>query len=1081
MAAKPHGYWSFNLAYIIYRLPELLDILNITSAIQTHMFSFIHVRAMHNEPVFTAHSPFKREFTIALHCALTNVRFLPSRLSFCPHFCPHVCLHFFLYLYLFAAAFPAIALDTSKSLSDLTHQTWSVDEGLPHSTVRSLAQTPDGYLWFATHEGAARFDGLAFTVFNQVNAPALRGSGVASLLTMKDGSLVVGLRDGGLARYARGKFESMVPKGDIPPGSVDLLAEDAAGDLWATVGARGLVQITNNSARVFTVEDGLPANSITAATAMSDGSFWVGTNSGLAVFRNGKFVRNPTGSWLDNASIAAIAEDREKRIWFATNGQGIAVRDAGAGFPIRRYGRQEGLASEALTRLLVDRNNGVWVGSLEGVHRLAGNVFERFATPDGFTNNNVRDIFEDVDGSVWIGTDSGANRFRDARITTWGKRKGLAEEFSRAVLEDRKGRIWVATSDGLFAMTSAGVRRYGRAQGLINGAVLSLAEDPNGTLWIGTNGGGIHRFTGEKIEPVSAKFGISVVPVRAILAARDGTLWVGTSTGLLKASWKNDIPVSQIRMDVSLPTEQMSALLEDKNGRIWVGTRGGLGVIENGAAAVTRVAGIDSTVLAINSDMEGRIWVSTGSGLAFVQSGSSVAGHEVRRLLPSDGVPEQNYFSALDDQAGHIWTCGNRGIIKISKSQVAELVNGKRKKIEPVFYGRSEGMATAQCNGASQPAGWRARDGRLMFPTARGIAIADPGRETKSDVRAPPVHIKEVLVDTERANSGAPGNFEVPPGKHRVEISYVGLSLADPEKVRYRYQLVGFDPDWVNAGREAKAVYTNISPGKYEFRVLAAREGGAWSEPGATLTLEQQPRFHETTWFRIIFAVAFTLLVFSIYRGRVAQLKAQRKRLQQMVDERTQDLEQEKQKLESTNNDKAHLLLQVADAAKAYERLSKEDSLTGLSNRRELDRILAHEFERAMRNGRPLSVALADLDYFKKINDFFSHAVGDEVLREVANILKEGCRSIDLVGRYGGEEFVLVFPEADQEVARQICERLRISIESFDWASKKAGSKVTMSFGLATLSNETTYERLLALADEHLYEAKEGGRNRVCA
>ena len=213
----------------------------------------------------------------------------------------------------------------------------------------------------------------------------------------------------------------------------------------------------------------------------------------------------------------------------------------------------------------------------------------------------------------------------------------------------------------------------------------------------------------------------------------------------------------------------------------------------------------------------------------------------------------------------------------------------------------------------------------------------------------------------------------------------------------------------------------------------------------------------------------------------LAAINTQRKRLQQMIDERTRDLESEKQKLASINKEKAHLLLQVANAAKEYERLSKEDSLTGLSNRRELDRILSHEFERAVRNGRPLSIALADIDFFKKINDLHSHAVGDEALRVVAHILKEGCRGIDMVGRYGGEEFVLVLPEADLEVARQICERLRVAIQQFDWQSKQSGLKLTMSFGLATLSDETSYERLVALADARLYKAKEGGRNRVCA
>ena len=1021
---------------------------------------------MHNGAVLTAPSIFPRDSLRIMKNVLAGAR------VHCTWWYVSVAL----------AACPALALDTSKPLSDLTHQTWSVDEGLPHSTVRSVAQTADGYLWFATHEGAARFDGITFTVFNQANAPALRGSGVASLLTARDGSLVLGLRDAGLARYVQGKFEAINPEGGIPVGTVNFLAEDTGGNLWAAIGSSGLVQIVNNGARMLTVADGLPSSSITAITATSDGSVWIGTSRGLAQFQNGKMTLNPTGSWLDTASIAAIAEDREKRIWFAINGQGIAVREAStAGPTIRRYGRQQGLASEALTRLLVDRNGGVWVGSLDGVHRLVGNAFERFATPDGFTNNYVRDIFEDAEGSIWIGTDRGVNRFRDARITTWGVRKGLTEEFARAVLEDRKGRIWVATSDGLFAVSANGVRRFGRAEGLVNGAVLSLAEDPNGILWIGTNGGGMHRLAAEKIESVSAKFDISVEAVRAILPARDGTLWVGTSNGLLRSSWKTDVPVTHIRLDDGLSSEQLGALLEDKLGRIWVGTRGGLGIVESGNAAVaTRVPGIDASVLALNADIDGRIWVSTNNGLAYLLPGPASGVHQVRRLLPSEGVPAQTYFSALDDQVGNIWTCGNRGIIKIAKSQLAELIAGTRQKLQPAFYGRPEGMATAQCNGTSQPAGMRARDGRLMFPTARGIAIVDPAREAGTNLRAPPVNIKEVLVDAERVQPGAAGNFEVPPGKHRVEIFYVGLSLADPEKVRYRYQLTGFDPDWVDAGREAKAVYTNIGPGSYGFRVQAAREDGAWGEPGAGLMLIQQPRFYETIWFRIAFAVAFLLVVFVIYRGRVAQLNSQRKRLQRMVDERTHDLELEKRKLESINNEKARLLMQVADAAKAYERLSKEDSLTGLSNRRELDRILAHEFERAARNQRPLSVALADLDFFKKINDRFSHAVGDGVLREVAHILKEGCRSIDMVGRYGGEEFVLVLPEADGEVAQQICERLRLSIERFDWAGTQAGLKVTMSFGLATLSGETSYERLLALADKNLYAAKEGGRNRVC-
>ncbi len=975
---------------------------------------------------------------------------------------------------------PALALDTTKPVADFMHQTWSVDNGLPQSTVRGISQTTDGYLWFATHEGVARFDGLAFAVFDESNSPALRGSGVVALLAQKDGGLLLGLRGGGLVRFHRGKFEAVIPKGGLPAGTISLLAEDPTGAVWVGTTESGLARIVQGVSRIFTTADGLPGDWVTAVRPAENGDIWIGTMRGLVIFRDGNLVKQPTNSWLDTANIAAILQDKKKRLWFATSGEGLAVR---TGESIRRYRRGGGLASDNLASLYLDRDGALWIGTLEGIQRLVDEKFEAFASEDGLTNNYIREIFEDAEGSVWVGTDRGIDRFRDSSIITWDSRKGLTQEFARVALEDRKGRIWVGTSDGLFAITPTTVRRYGREQGLLNGAILTLAEDGDGTLWVGTNGGGLHRMRGDRFELVSAKLGLSTASVRAILPARDGSLWIGTNSGLVSWAWRGEASAIRLGIADGLPGEQINALFEDAQGRIWVGARGGLGLLEKGdqirVKSLAPTLGSSATVLAINADTEGRIWVSSVSGLALLRTeGSALA---LKFFSKKEGIPAQTYFSTIDDARGSLWMCSNRGIVKVAKSQIDEVLSGKRTAVESVFFGRAEGMKTAQCNGSSQPAGWRTQNGRLLFATALGLAVAEPGRQATETLRAPPVHIQSVLFDAVPLATNADGVLVVPSGQHRLEISYVGLNLADPDKVRYRYQLLGFDRDWVEAGRETKAVYTNLGSGAFEFRVLAAREGGPWSEPGAVLTLEKQLRFHERLWFRVLFAVALIVTVFVIYRGRVAQLNAQRKRLQQMIDDRTRDLESEKLKLESINKEKAHLLLQVADAAKEYERLSKEDSLTGLSNRRELDRILSHEFERAVRNGRPLSIALADIDFFKKINDLYSHAVGDEVLRVVANVLKEGCRGIDMVGRYGGEEFVLVLPEADHEVATQICERLRAAIERFDWPSKLAGPRLTMSFGLVTLTAESSFERLVALADARLYEAKAGGRNRVCS
>ncbi|MCY7387358.1 MAG: diguanylate cyclase [Burkholderiales bacterium] len=984
-------------------------------------------------------------------------------------------------LFLFALfACPVAALDTKKPLAEFMHQTWSVDNGLPQSTIRDICQTKDGYLWFATHEGVARFDGLVFTVFDESNAPVLSGSGVVALLAQNDGGLLLGLRDGGLVRFYQGKFVQVNPKGGLPAGSISILAEDPTGALWVGTTTSGLARIVNGESRIYAVADGLPGNWVTAVRPAENGDIWIGTMQGAVIFRDGKIVKQPTNSWLDTASIEAIVQDEKKRLWFATSGEGLAVK---TGESIRRYRRANGLASDNLVSLHIDRDGGLWIGTLEGVQRLVDEKFEAFASADGLTNNYIRDIFEDADGSVWVGTDRGIDRFRDSPIITWGSRKGLTEAFTRVAIEDRKGTIWVGTSDGLFAITPTIVRRYGREQGLLNGAILSLAEDGDGTLWVGTNGGGLHRMKGERFELISAKLGLSTASVRAILPTADGSLWIGTNAGLIKSTWRGEAGTVRLGTTDGLPSEQINALFEDAKGQIWIGARGGLSFLTKSVPmhvnALAQAPGSTATVLAINADSDGRLWVSTVSGLGLVRTEGSQ--QSLLLFTKKEGINAQTYFSAIDDARGNLWLCSNRGIFKVAKAQIDDVIAGKRIAVEPMAFGRAEGMKTAQCNGSSQPAGWRTRDGRLLFPTALGLAVAEPGRQATDSLQAPPVHIQSVLLNAVPRTPNADGVLVVPSGQQRMEISYVGLNLADPDKVRYRYQLIGFDSEWVDAGRETKAVYTNVAAGTYVFRVLAARVGGPWSEPGAMMKIEKQLRLHETIWFRVLFAVGFLLMVFVIYRGRTAQLNAQRIRLHLMIDERTRDLELEKQKLESINKEKAHLLLQVADAAKEYERLSKEDSLTGLSNRRELDRILSHELERAVRNGRPLSIALADIDFFKKINDLYSHAVGDEVLRVVANILKQGCRGIDMVGRYGGEEFVLVLPEADLDVARQICERLRVAIEQFDWPSKQARPKLTMSFGLVTLTGETTFERLVALADAKLYEAKAGGRNRVCS
>jgi diguanylate cyclase (GGDEF)-like protein len=185
--------------------------------------------------------------------------------------------------------------------------------------------------------------------------------------------------------------------------------------------------------------------------------------------------------------------------------------------------------------------------------------------------------------------------------------------------------------------------------------------------------------------------------------------------------------------------------------------------------------------------------------------------------------------------------------------------------------------------------------------------------------------------------------------------------------------------------------------------------------------------------------------------------------------------------LTAANEEKARLLEVLKEQAAELDRLSREDALTGLFNRRHVDAALALEWERARRFGRDLAVAIVDLDHFKQVNDRFSHAVGDAVLREAARLLRDGVRAIDVAGRWGGEEFVLLQVETPPDRAALACEKLRVALEAHDWSALAPGLRVTASMGVAGNAEAEDPAALLAAADARLYVAKHAGRNRVVA
>ena len=772
----------------------------------------------------------------------------------------------------------AAALAPARELTQYSRQTWTSREGLPQDSIQAITQTEDGYLWLATPAGVLRFDGMRFEPIGEGRT----APDVWSLIRGRDGTLWMGTEGGGLLGYRDGQFSVFDEARGLTSPLVRTLVEARDGALWIATDGGGVNRLEMGRLSSIRARDGLPSDRVWSLCEDRRGRLWIGTNgAGLAVLENGHVRAFARSGLYADPFVWAIHEDRVGTIWVGTSSGLLRIDAAGT----TRFTKRDGLAGDTVRAILTDRDGSLWVGTTEGLSRLRNGSFETLAREEGLASRFVRSLFEDRDGNLWVGTyGGGLDLLRDGLFTAYGESEGISGAVVRPVLQSRDGSIWVGTNNGGVTRLDGERRRvWTTREGLSANVVTSACEDPAGRVWIGTSGYGLNVIerSGAVTHP---RVRLHSPFVRTLHCAGAGGVWVGTSLGLSHISGTG---VRTYRMADGLPDDFVRSFHVGPSGRVWIGTSHGLGILENGRLrAIGRENGLPGDLVhSVLEDEDGTAWIATNGGLVRLKNG-------VLRSVPLQPVMAEGLIHSIQaDRQGHLWFSSARGVFRFRKALLEAVADGTSSRVSGSVYDSFDGMRTIECTGGGyHPLSARDETGRIWFATARGVVVVDPAAAAKLEP-PPPVRLEFAVLE-DRVLPLEPTTV-IPPNPGRLAFHFGALSLVSPNNVTFRYRLEGYETEWIEATRGRVAVYTNLPPGAYTFRLAAHRREGPWSETPASTAFRIEAAFTETWGFTAVVAALVGLALWGGIRLRVRSLEARERHAEALTAERTRELREQ--------------------------------------------------------------------------------------------------------------------------------------------------------------------------------------------
>jgi len=736
------------------------------------------------------------------------------------------------------------------------HTAWNGQRGAPADVVQ-FTQTPDGWLWISSPNGLFRFDGVAFERMDSVWGHRLHSTNTLALLTTRDGRLWVGGRFGGISMVGEDRLRVFGEPEGLPRGSVMTMAEGPDGSVWAST-SHGLAVLAPGAAqfRRLGAAEGLPETGARQVLFGRDGRQWVVIKGGI-YFRDsgqGRFRR----AW-PQVELLAMTEAPDGTLW-GSDGIDKQYRVLPAAPPGNPAPRAELDGNGAL----FDRDGNMWILKINAVERRRAPYVGRAADArqlgreSGMSGAMPQAAFQDREGNLWIGTAAGLDRLREVRIRALPANPAFDHPL---VVPDQDGRVII--SDWRHPL-----RRYdtGGARDALPGQDYKAAyRAPDGSLWLASETERWQRSSAGAIKRMPHPPQVSGFAPQAMTFDVKGRMWISISgKGLFlieDGNWRKHGGLP------GLPEGLALTLTTDRAGRVWAAYQHNqIALIDGervrmfGKADGLAVGNVQSLLVD-----GGTLWAGGEYGLAWYD------GRRWRSVIPAGAQPLRGISGIVRTPAGELWLHGSDGISRIGAAEVARLWRDPAAVLSYERFDALDGLVGSAEQLRPLPSITQGSDGRLWFTTASDVASIDPGAIARNSL-APPVQV--LSLQSGGVSYAASRGLLLPTGQRDLRIAYTALALAVPERVRFRYRLGGFDKQWQDAGTRREAVYTNLPPGAYVFRVIAANEDGVWNDTGATLEVNLPARFVETDWFIVLMVLLAAVLLAGLYALRVRRLTA---------------------------------------------------------------------------------------------------------------------------------------------------------------------------------------------------------------